>query len=218
MGLAKVQPVECRDRTPTIRRIARQSYILQRSPEKWIFRETCSLIGRADRPTPLGPDAPSVLLLRTARRVDETFPCGGHLANIVVGIIVPWVFAEGSWSLVTDRLRPLPGRFTGNVDCLNLFVVVHNRPVQVNRSARTLPFTVRVFPNSVISFLIASFAVFLLVRYITLLHEPSSTPEPGASILKPCPVCVLDGATAASRYPSGTAKRDEQELRAPPTL
>ena len=62
-----------------------------------------------------------------------------------------------------------------------------------------------VFINSAISFLIVTFAVFLLVRYINRLREPETTPEPAAPTVKKCPHCASDVPVAATRCPHCTS-------------
>lgn len=62
------------------------------------------------------------------------------------------------------------------------------------------------YAGSVISFLLVSFAVFLRVRYIIRLRDPSATPDPGVSALKTCPFRAPD--VAAGRATVQTAGRN----------
>jgi large conductance mechanosensitive channel len=66
-----------------------------------------------------------------------------------------------------------------------------------------------VFVNTAISFLIVSFAVFVLVRYINRLREPDTAPEPAAPTVKKCPYCLSDVPVAATRCPQCTSSLSE---------
>jgi large conductance mechanosensitive channel len=58
----------------------------------------------------------------------------------------------------------------------------------------------------VLSFLIVSFAVFILIRYINKLKRPKEAPEPVAPALKKCTYCFTDIPAEATRCPHCTSE------------
>ena len=125
-------------------------------------------------------------------------------------------------SLVKDLLTPPLGLLMGDVDFTNLFVVLREgttpgpyATLEAAQSAGAVTLNLGVFVNSSISFLIVSFAVFVLVRYINRLREPDAAPEPAAPTVKKCPYCVSDVPIAATRCPHCTSDLPEEPASAP---
>lgn len=142
----------------------------------------------------------------------KTFALRGNVVDMAVGIIVGAAFNGVVQSLVKDVLMPPIGLLMGDVDFRNLFVVLRDgtpegpyATLEAAQSAGAVTVNVGVFVNAAVSFLIVTFAVFLLVRYINQLREPEATPEPAAPTVKKCPYCVSDIAVAATRCPHCTA-------------
>ena len=69
--------------------------------------------------------------------------------------------------------------------------------------------------DMVMLFVIVSFAVFLLVRYINQLREPDEGPPLPPSIKK-CPYCVSDVPVQATRCPHCTSDLAETAAKAAP--
>jgi large conductance mechanosensitive channel len=141
----------------------------------------------------------------------KKFAIRGNVIDMAVGIIVGAAFGTVVQSLVKDVLTPPLGLLTGGVDFENLFVVLREgtpeapyATLQAARDAGAVTVNVGVFINAVISFLIVTFAVFLLVRYINQLREPDEGPPPPKSIKK-CPHCISDVPIQATRCPHCTS-------------
>lgn len=147
----------------------------------------------------------------------KTFAIRGNVVDMAVGIIIGAAFNGVIQSLVKDILMPPLGLLLGDVDFSTLFIVLREgtpagpySTVEAAHSAGAVTLNVGVFANSVISFLIVSFAVFLLVRYINRLREPSAAPEPAVPAVKKCPYCMSDISTEALRCPHCTSELDDQ--------
>jgi large conductance mechanosensitive channel len=104
----------------------------------------------------------------------------------------------------------------GDVDFTNLFLVLREGTtpgpyptLEAAQSAGAVTLNLGVFVNSAISFLIVSFAVFVLVRYVNRLREPETAPEPAAPTVKKCPYCVSDVPLSATRCPHCTSDLPE---------
>jgi large conductance mechanosensitive channel len=143
----------------------------------------------------------------------KTFAIRGNVVDMAVGIIIGAAFNGVVQSLVKDVLTPPLGLLMGDVDFTNLFVVLQpgTTPgpyptLAAAESAGAVTLNLGVFVNAALSFLIVSFAVFVLVRYINRLREPDTTPEPAAPTVKKCPYCLSDVPVAATRCPYCTSE------------
>lgn len=149
----------------------------------------------------------------------KKFAIRGNVVDMAVGIIIGAAFNGVVQSLVKDVLTPPLGMLMGDVDFTNLFVVLQQgttpgpyATLEAAQSAGAVTLNLGVFVNTIVSFLIVSFAVFVLVRYINRLREPEAAPEPAASTVKKCPHCVSDVPLAATRCPHCTSELAEETV------
>ena len=149
----------------------------------------------------------------------KKFALRGNVVDMAVGIIIGAAFNGVVQSLVKDVLTPPIGLLMGDVDFTNLFVVLKSGAtpgpyptLEAAQSAGAVTLNLGVFVNSAISFLIVSFAVFMLVRYVNRLREPDAAPEPAAPTVKKCPYCVSDVPLAATRCPHCTSELPEEAV------
>jgi len=147
----------------------------------------------------------------------KKFAVRGNVIDMAVGIIIGAAFGTVVQSLVKDVLTPPLGLLTGGTDFTNLFFVLQDgtpeapyATLQAARDAGAVTINVGVFVNAIISFLIVSFAVFLLVRYINQMREPDEGPPPPKTIKK-CPHCISDVPIQATRCPHCTSDLPEPE-------
>lgn len=147
----------------------------------------------------------------------KEFAVRGNVIDMAVGIIVGAAFTGLVQSLVEDIMFPILGLITFNIDFSSAFIVLREGSVpgpyaslQAAQEAGSVILTYGVFLNTVVSFLLVSFAVFLLVRYINRLKRPGVTPEP-APVIKKCPYCFTDIATEATRCPNCTSQLEPHD-------
>ena len=117
------------------------------------------------------------------------FAVRGNVVDMAVGIIIGAAFGKIVDSLVKDVIMPPIGLLLGQVDFSNLFLVMKQGAqagpyisVEVAQKAGAVTFNYGVFINTLISFVIVAFAVFLLIRVINRLKKqeeakPAATPE-----------------------------------------
>ena len=117
------------------------------------------------------------------------FAVRGNVVDMAVGIIIGAAFGKIVDSLVKDVIMPPIGLLLGQVDFSNLFLVMKQGAqagpyisVDVAQKAGAVTFNYGVFINTLISFVIVAFAVFLLIRVINRLKKqeeakPAATPE-----------------------------------------
>jgi len=117
------------------------------------------------------------------------FAVRGNVVDMAVGIIIGAAFGKIVESLVKDVIMPPIGLLLGKVDFSNLFVVMKQGAqagpylsVEAAQKAGAVTFNYGAFINTVISFMIVAFAVFLLIRAINRLKrqeekKPAAPPE-----------------------------------------
>jgi len=119
----------------------------------------------------------------------KEFAVRGNVVDMAVGIIIGAAFGKIVESLVKDVIMPPIGLLLGKVDFSNLFLVMKQGAqagpyltVEAAQKAGAVTFNYGVFFNTVISFVIVAFAVFLLIRVINRLKQQeqkksAATPE-----------------------------------------
>jgi large conductance mechanosensitive channel len=127
----------------------------------------------------------------------KTFAMRGNVMDMAVGIIIGAAFGKIVTSLVEDVIMPPIGWVLGNVDFSNL-VLKLNDDVAIKYGA---------FLNTVISFIIVAFAVFILIKAINTLQAKMIKEEAEAApTTKKCPYCCSDVAIEATRCPHCTSQ------------
>ena len=135
----------------------------------------------------------------------KEFAMRGNVVDMAVGIIIGAAFGSIVKSLVADIIMPPIGLLLGNVDFSNLFAVIKQGTVAgtfstVAEAQKAGAVTVNygMFINTVISFLIVAFAVFLLVKGINSLRRQEEAP-PEEPTTKECPHCFSEISIKATR-------------------
>ena len=126
----------------------------------------------------------------------KEFAMRGNVVDMAVGIIIGAAFGTIVKSLVADVIMPPIGLLLGNVDFSNLFIVLKEgatagpfASLADAQKAGAVTLNYGVFINTIISFLIVAFAVFLLVRSINKLKRKEEEP-PTEPTTKECPQCL----------------------------
>ena len=131
----------------------------------------------------------------------KTFAMRGNVMDMAVGIIIGAAFGKIVTSLVEDVIMPPIGWILGNVDFSDL-VLKLNDEVSIKYGA---------FLNTIISFIIVAFAVFILIKAINTLQAKMLKAEADAAAnaaptTKKCPYCCNDVALEATRCPFCTSE------------
>ncbi|MDF1590767.1 MAG: large conductance mechanosensitive channel protein MscL [Desulfobacterales bacterium] len=126
----------------------------------------------------------------------KEFALRGNVVDMAVGIIIGAAFGAIVKSLVADIIMPPIGMLLGNVDFSNLFLVLKAGStigpfVTLAEAQKTGAVTINygVFLNTIISFIIVAFAVFLIIRNINKLKRQEEKPS-GEPTTKACPHCL----------------------------
>lgn len=142
----------------------------------------------------------------------KEFAMKGNVLDMAVGIIIGAAFGTIVNSLVQDVIMPPIGLLLGNVDFSNIFVVLKEGKVAgpyasiaAAKSAGAVTMNFGVFVNTIISFVLVAFAVFLLVRTINRLRRQEEAPSP-VPTTKECTYCFSAIPIKATRCPQCTSE------------
>lgn len=143
----------------------------------------------------------------------KEFAVKGNVIDMAVGIIIGAAFTGVVQSLVKDVLMPPLGLLMGGVDFSEFFFVLKEGTpsspyptLKAAQEAGAVTLNYGVFFNTVISFLIVAFAVFILIRYVNKLKRPAEKPEPVTPTIKKCNYCFSDIPVEATRCPHCTSE------------
>ncbi len=130
----------------------------------------------------------------------KEFAMRGNVVDLAVGVIIGAAFGKIVSSLVEDVIMPPIGHLVGHVNFSELFINLSGKSYATLKDAKadgapTLNYGI--FLNSVITFLIVAFVVFLVVQ---LVNRWTRKPEvPAAPTTKDCPQCAMAIPLAAKR-------------------
>jgi large conductance mechanosensitive channel len=126
----------------------------------------------------------------------KEFAMKGNMVDMAVGIVIGAAFGSIISSLVADMIMPPIGLLLGNVDFSNLFILMKEGKVPgpydslaIAKAGGAVTLNYGVFINTIMSFLIIAFSVFLIVRNINKLRRQEETPL-AAPATKECPFCL----------------------------
>jgi len=139
----------------------------------------------------------------------KKFALRGNMIDLAVGIIIGGAFTSIVNSLVNDIIMPILSIFTRNIDFTNLFIPLDGKDyetLEAAKAAGAATISYGAFITGVLNFLIMSFVVFLLVRWINKFKKP----EPTVTTTKQCPYCFTDINIKATKCPHCTADIKEQ--------
>lgn len=126
----------------------------------------------------------------------KEFAMRGNVVDMAVGIIIGAAFGTIVKSLVDDVIMPPIGLLLGNVDFSNLFITLKEGvtagpylTLAAAKKAGAVTLSYGAFFNTIISFLIVAFSVFLLVKGMNKMKREQEAPA-AAPTTKECPHCL----------------------------
>lgn len=147
----------------------------------------------------------------------KEFAVKGSVVDMAVGIIIGAAFGTIVKSLVNDVIMPPIGLLLGGVDFSNMFMVLKEgttpppyATVEAANEAGAVIMSWGLFINTIISFLIIAFAIFMLIRYINRIKQAHEEPTPPPSPkVKKCSFCITEIPLEATRCPNCTSQLDQ---------
>ena len=142
----------------------------------------------------------------------KKFIARGNVMDMAVGIIIGAAFTKIVNSLVADIIMPPIGLLLGDIDFTNWFIVLKDgaetaapyASLEAAKAAGAVTMNIGFFINSIISFLIVAFAIFLVIKAINKMKEKPA-PAPAAPTTKQCPYCFSEININATKCPHCTS-------------
>ena len=140
----------------------------------------------------------------------KEFIMRGNVLDLAIGVIIGAAFGSVVTSLVNDILMPPIGLLLGRVDFSSLFVNLSGQPyasLAQAQEAGAATINYGLFLNTVISFIIVAFVVFMIVRQVNRLRSLTERPAaPAEPTTKDCPYCFSSISIKAVRCPHCTSE------------
>ena len=107
----------------------------------------------------------------------KAFAMRGNVMDMAVGIIIGGAFGKIVSSLVSDVLMPPIGMLLGKVDFKDLTLTLHDAVLDEagNVTAAAVELRYGVFIDTIISFIIIAFAIFMMIKAMNTLHKKEAT-------------------------------------------
>ena len=125
----------------------------------------------------------------------KEFAMKGNVVDMAVGIIIGAAFGTIVKSLVADVIMPPIGLLLGNVDFSNLFILLKEgttagpfASIADAQKAGAVTLNYGMFINTIISFVIVAFAIFMIIRGLNKLKREGEAPAEEPTT-KECPQC-----------------------------
>jgi len=141
----------------------------------------------------------------------KEFAMRGNVVDMAVGIIIGAAFGTIVKSLVDDVIMPPIGLLLGSVDFSDLFVTLKEGAtagpyltLAAAKEAGAVTLSYGAFFNTVISFLIVAFSVFLLVKGMNSMKRKEEAPA-AEPTTKDCPYCFSTIPIKATKCPHCTS-------------
>lgn len=129
----------------------------------------------------------------------KTFAIRGNVIDMAVGIIIGAAFGKIVDSMVKDIIMPPLGWVMGRVDFTNLYFTLPNAEgkivsypsLEAAQSAGAVTINYGLFINTLISFILVAFSVFLLIKFINKLKAAAKLDcsKQDDCTTKTCPKC-----------------------------
>jgi len=140
----------------------------------------------------------------------KEFAIKGNAIDLAVGVIIGAAFGGIVNSLVKDILMPPIGLVTGGLDFSNKFLVLKDAPgggvfntAAEAAKAGAVTLNYGNFVTLIINFVIVAFCIFLVVKAVNKMKQPSPTTPP---VAKDCPACAMSIPIKATLCPHCTTE------------
>ncbi len=152
------------------------------------------------------------------RNLDEfkTFAMRGNVIDMAVGIIIGAAFGKIIDSLVKDIIMPPLGWLIGRVDFTNMYLTLPNLDgefvkypsLEAAQQAGAVTINYGMFLNTLISFILVAFSVFIIIKIINKIKTASIKECEKAEEIttKQCPKCFSTIDIKATRCPYCTSE------------
>jgi large conductance mechanosensitive channel len=117
----------------------------------------------------------------------KSFISKGNVMEMAVGLIMALYFGAIVKSLVDHIIMPPIGMLLGNVDFSNLKIVLTEATMNGDIAIPEVAFSYGIFINTIITFIIVSFCIFMVVKGYNKMKENLEKKEEEAPAAPPAP-------------------------------
>lgn len=143
----------------------------------------------------------------------KTFALRGNVVDMAVGIIIGAAFGKIVDSMVKDVIMPPLGMMMGKVDFSNLYLTLPDTngeilkypSLEAAQAAGAVTINYGIFINTLISFILVAFAVFIMIKAINKLRASKPSAQRRRCTTKSCPRCFSVIDIKATKCPYCTA-------------
>ena len=144
----------------------------------------------------------------------KTFALRGNVVDMAVGIIIGAAFGKIVDSMVKDVIMPPLGWMMGKVDFSNLYLTLPDSngeilkypSLEAAQAAGAVTINYGIFINTLISFILVAFAVFIMIKAINKLRaSKTECTKDEECTTKSCPRCFSVIDIKATKCPYCTA-------------
>ncbi len=126
----------------------------------------------------------------------KKFALRGNVVDLAVGVVIGAAFGKIVTSLVTDIITPMIGIILNGIDITHLSLTIGKSAIAYGN-----------FLQSIIDFIIISFAIFIAIKQVTRLRKKFGIVDENAPApkTKDCPHCFSKVHPKATRCPNCTS-------------
>ena len=145
----------------------------------------------------------------------QKFIMRGNILDMSIGIIIGAAFNSIVNSFVQDILMPPIGLILSGIDFSNMFIVIKKgadnignySSIEAAKNAGAVVIGIGTFINSIISFLITAFSIFIIIKLFNKMQEKivKKEQEDKAASEKICPYCCSSININAVKCPNCTS-------------
>ena len=135
-----------------------------------------------------------------------------NVVDMAVGIVIGAAFGTIVKSLVADMIMPPIGLLLGNVDFSNLYIIIKEgatsgpfSTLADAQKAGAVTVNYGAFINTIVSFVIVAFALFIVIKGMNQLKREQEAP-PAEPTTKECSHCFTTIPIKATRCPNCTSE------------
>ena len=143
----------------------------------------------------------------------KEFIMRGNVVDMAVGIVIGGAFGLIVKVLVSDVIMPPIGLLMGGVDFSNLFFVLKEGATVAGpyasladaKAAGAVTVNYGIFANTVISFIIVGFAIFMMIKALNKMKKKEEDAPEEEPTTKDCSFCFSSISIKATRCPQCTS-------------
>ncbi|MEG2348453.1 MAG: large conductance mechanosensitive channel protein MscL [Clostridia bacterium] len=151
----------------------------------------------------------------------KSFATRGNIVDMAIGVVLGSAFTNIVNSLVNTTITPFISMLTNNVDLSTLFIALsgkHYDTLEIAKEAGVATWNYGLLLNSLFNFIIISFTMFLVVKYINRLKRKTIKVEQEEKVAttKKCIYCLSQIPIEATKcaYCTSTLQQNPSKISA----